>query len=86
MVCQNCQSNAVTLLPAEVWFYRDSPHIFNHPAITPQPDILVCPDCGWAGFSIPRSWLSAGLLRSLHPEPATMDFGDEPISISAATR
>jgi hypothetical protein len=35
--------------------------------MTPSPDVKVCLDCGWSEFSIPRSWLSAGWLRAMHP-------------------
>jgi hypothetical protein len=35
----------------------------------PSPDVSVCLDCGWSEFMIPRSWLSAGWLRPLRPEP-----------------
>jgi hypothetical protein len=41
--------------------------------VSPSPDIQVCLDCGWSEFSIPKSWLSAGWLRSMRPEaPATV--------------
>jgi hypothetical protein len=36
--------------------------------MTPSPDITVCLDCGWSEFLIPRSWLSAGWLRSMRTE------------------
>jgi hypothetical protein len=36
--------------------------------MTPSPDVQVCLDCGWSEFSIPRSWLSAGWLRSARPQ------------------
>ena len=38
--------------------------------MTPSPDVAVCLDCGWSEFSIPRSWLSAGWLRSMYPVAA----------------
>lgn len=69
MVCLKCQSTALTLIPAEIRLYRNSPRTLSHPPMTPSPDILVCLDCGWSEFSIPHSWLSAGWLRSLRPEP-----------------
>jgi hypothetical protein len=37
--------------------------------MTPSPDVQICLDCGWSEFSIPRSWLSAGWLRPLGPQP-----------------
>lgn len=69
MVCLKCQSTALSLIPAEIRLYRNSPRTLSHPPMTPSPDILVCLDCGWSEFSIPRSWLSAGWLRS-QPVPA----------------
>jgi hypothetical protein len=70
MVCLKCQSTALTVIPAEIRLYRNGPRTLSHPPMTPSPDILVCLDCGWSEFSIPSSWLSAGWLRSLQPQPA----------------
>jgi hypothetical protein len=69
MVCPKCQSAALSLVPAEVRLYRNSPRTLSHPPMTPSPDIRVCLDCGWSEFVIPHAWLSAGWLRSLRPEP-----------------
>jgi hypothetical protein len=65
MTCPKCQSNTVSIIPAEVRLYRDGPRILGHPPVTPSPDIKICLDCGWSEFSVPRSWLSAGWLRSV---------------------
>ena len=69
MACPKCQSAAVSVIPAEVRLYRNTLRTLSHPPMTPSPDILVCLDCGWSEFSIPPSWLSAGWLRSLRPQP-----------------
>jgi hypothetical protein len=75
MVCPKCQSAAVSLIPAEVRLFRNSPRTLSHPPMTPSPDIRVCLDCGWSEFVIPRAWLSAGWLRSLRPQPASTESG-----------
>ncbi len=69
MMCPKCQSAAVSVVPAEVRLFRNSPRTLSHPPMTPSPDICVCIDCGWSEFVIPHAWLSAGWLRSLRPEP-----------------
>jgi hypothetical protein len=68
MLCPKCQSNAVSIVPAEIRLYRSTSRILSHPPLTPSPDIQVCLDCGWSEFSIPRSWLSAGWLRAPRPQ------------------
>ena len=68
MVCPKCESASLSIVPAEIRLYRNSPRTLSHPTLTPSPDIRVCLDCGWSEFSIPRSWLSAGWLRPLRPQ------------------
>lgn len=68
MVCPKCESNAVSVFPAEIRLYRTTARILSHPPLTPSPDIQVCLDCGWSEFAIPRSYLSAGWLRPLRPQ------------------
>jgi len=58
------------VVPAEIRLYRNCHRTLSHPPMTPSPDVRVCLDCGWSEFSIPRSWLAAGWLRSLRPQPA----------------
>jgi hypothetical protein len=70
MNCPKCQSSSLTVIPAEIRLYRNCHRTLSHPPMTPSPDILVCLDCGWSEFSIPRSWLSAGWLRSMRPQTA----------------
>lgn len=70
MRCPKCQSNSVSVVPAEVRLYRNFPRTLSHPPIAPSPDIQVCLDCGWSEFSIPPSWLAAGWLRPPRPQAA----------------
>ena len=65
MICPKCQSGALSVIPAEIRLYRNSPRTLSHPPMTPSPDVQVCLDCGWSEFAIPGPWLSAGWLRSL---------------------
>ena len=67
MACPKCQSQSVSLIPAEIRLYRNSPRTLSYPPMTPSPDIKVCLDCGWSEFSVPRAWLSAGWMRSMTP-------------------
>ncbi|MDR3772875.1 MAG: hypothetical protein P4L26_05980 [Terracidiphilus sp.] len=78
MVCPKCESEAVSVIPAEVRLYRNSLRTMSHPPIAPSPDVRVCLDCGWSEFSVPRSWLSAGWLRSLRAEAVTSAAGISP--------
>jgi len=75
MACPKCQSGSISIIPAEIRLYRNSPRTLSHPPMTPSPDIRVCLDCGWSEFSIPRSWLSAGWLRSIAPKNDTNETG-----------
>jgi hypothetical protein len=68
MICPKCESNSVSVVPAEIRLYRSTSRILSHPPLTPSPDIQVCLDCGWSEFAIPRSYLSAGWLRPLRPQ------------------
>jgi hypothetical protein len=68
MICPKCQSASLSIIPAEIRLYRNSLRTLSHPPMTPSPDVRVCLDCGWSEFSIPRSWLSAGWLRSMRTQ------------------
>ena len=70
MACPKCESEALTIVPAEVRLYRNRPRTLSHPPMNPPPDILVCTDCGYAEFSIPRSWIAAGWLGSARSQAA----------------
>jgi len=70
MICPKCQSSSLSTVPAEIRLYRNCHRTLSHPPMTPSPDIVVCLDCGWSEFSIPRSWLSAGWLRSMRTQPS----------------
>ena len=77
MTCPKCQSGSVSIIPAEIRLYRNGPRTLSHPPMTPSPDVRICLDCGWSEFSVPRSWLSAGWLRSARPADA---FGGSAIA------
>ena len=70
MICPKCQSSALSIVPAEIRLYRNTPRTLSLPPMNPSPDIQICQDCGWSEFSIPRTWLAAGWLRSARPLPA----------------
>ncbi len=72
MNCPKCQSSSVSVIPAEIRLYRNCLRTLSHPPMTPSPDVMVCLDCGWSEFSIPRSWLSAGWLRPMRPQPVAV--------------
>jgi hypothetical protein len=65
--CAKCHSDAVAAIPAEVRLYRNQLRTLSHPPVNPSPEILVCTDCGWCEFSVPRAWISAGWLRAQTP-------------------
>ena len=77
MACPKCQSVALSLIPAEIRLYRNYHRTLSHPPMSPSPEILVCLDCGWSEFSIPRSWLAAGWLQSARPQGA----GPKPVAM-----
>ncbi len=87
MACPKCQSTEVSTLPAEIRLYRNVQRTLSHPPMTPSPDIQVCLDCGWSEFSIPRSWLAAGWVRTARPKPVTnvtsINREDEKIAIAS---
>lgn len=71
MICPKCQSSSLSIIPAEIRLYRNSPRTLSHPPMTPSPDVCVCLDCGWSEFSIPRAWLKAGWLGSTRSPAAS---------------
>jgi len=83
MICPKCHSASVSVVPAEIRLYRNTPRTMSHPPMSPSPDIQVCLDCGWSEFEIPRSWLSAGWLRSLRPSVSPEGAGIGPAIASA---
>ena len=84
MVCPKCQSGAVSIIPAEIRLFRNIPRTLSHPPMTPSPDVRVCLDCGWAEFSIPRAWLSAGWMRPTRPKSVMSEAAIEQEKTTAA--
>ena len=87
MVCPNCQSTALSVVPAEVRLYRNILRTLSHPPMTPSPDILICLDCGLSEFRIPRTWLSAGWLGYRDSKSQSSDVSSvAPPHVVTATR
>jgi hypothetical protein len=63
MSCPKCESEDLSFVPAEIRLYRNRPRTLSHPPILPQPDVLICHECGYSEFIVPESWLRAGWLR-----------------------
>jgi hypothetical protein len=58
MVCPTCKSASITTIPAEIRLYKNAPRTISHPPFSRNPDVQVCLECGWSGFSIPTKWVS----------------------------
>jgi len=86
MICPKCQSSSLSVIPAEIRLYRNRYRTLSHPPMTPSPDITVCLDCGWSEFSIPRSWLSAGWLRSMRTETLSVEASTAPAKEAVLSR
>jgi hypothetical protein len=87
MTCPKCESSSISVIPAEIRLYRNCHRTLSHPPMTPSPDVKVCLDCGWSEFSIPRSWLSAGWLRSMRPQqpvPSTASIASASVAVLAS--
>jgi hypothetical protein len=84
MVCPTCHNGILVVIPAEIRLYRNSPRTLSHPPMTPSPDVRVCLECGWAEFTVPREWLSAGWLGLKRPKNVTQMNESKPSSIFAA--
>ncbi len=74
MICSKCQSSSLSEVPAEIRLYSNGPRTQSYPPMSPSPNVQVCLDCGWAEFSIPKSWLSAGWLRRKGTVNETISF------------
>lgn len=84
MDCPNCKTGSLVVTPAEVRLYRNGPRTLSHPPISPSPDIHICSECGWAQFTVPESWLSAGWLDSRHRNKLTSLSEAKPSGVFAA--
>lgn len=83
--CPKCESESLVNVPAEIRLYRNRPRTLSHPPMNPPPDILVCLDCGWSEFSIPRSWLAAGWLRPSRVQAVPSGSALAAMNVFAAT-
>jgi hypothetical protein len=84
MVCPKCQSESVSVVPAEVRLYRNPTRTISHAPMTPSPDVRVCLDCGWSEFSIPNTWLKANAGVMEKTSEAALE--DKAVSASGAGR
>lgn len=85
MACPKCESEALTIVPAEIRLYRNRPRTLSHPPMNPPPDVMVCLDCGWSEFSIPRAWLSAGWLGNQRAQSVPSAAAISAANVAAAT-
>jgi len=84
MICPKCQSASMSVVPAEIRLYRNTPRTLSHPPMTPSPDVKVCTDCGYSEFSIPRSWLAAGWLRPARPQQSVNAITTTKLAVAAS--
>jgi hypothetical protein len=59
MPCKRCSSANLETFATEVAIHRHPPADLDHGALFLYPEILVCLDCGFAEFVIPRDDLPA---------------------------
>ena len=85
MVCPKCHSGSLSVIPAEIRLYRNSPRTLSHPPFTPSPDVRVCLDCGYAELSIPQTWLSAGWLHPMRPQSVPNRTAIAPPNVAAGS-
>jgi len=57
MSCKSCQSEHQSNLNGEIAIHFPGPNGLNKPIVWVFPNLLVCLDCGFTEFEIPRNEL-----------------------------